>query len=99
MNRDERRKYVFAQLNSLPNAFQYVEVTNYIKSLEQENEKLNHYKLLYQKVKDRNDKAIEFVEWYINDNKDFYKNKNIGLTLSETDGLLEILKGNNETKE
>lgn len=62
MNRDERRKYVFAQLNSLPNAFQYVEVTNYIKSLEQENEKLNHYKLLYQKVKERNDKAVEYMK-------------------------------------
>lgn len=67
-----------------------------VEELIKENEKLNHYKLLYQKVKERNDKAIEYVEWYINDNKDFYKNKNIGLTLSETDGLLVILKGNNE---
>ena len=48
MNKEER-KYIFAQLNSLPNAFQYVEVTNYIKSLEQENKEL-HNKI---------DKAIE----------------------------------------
>ena len=41
MNKEER-KYIFAQLNSLPNAFQYVEVTNYIKSLEQENKKLHN---------------------------------------------------------
>ena len=32
------------------------------KKLQQENEKLNHYKLLYQKVKDRNDKAIDYIE-------------------------------------
>ena len=37
MNKEKKRKYIFAQLNSLPNAFQYVEVTNYIKSLEEEN--------------------------------------------------------------
>ena len=40
MNKEERRKYIFAQLNSLPNAFQYVEVTNYIKELQQENKEL-----------------------------------------------------------
>lgn len=40
MNKEERRKYIFAQLNSLPNAFQYVEVTNYIKELQQENNQL-----------------------------------------------------------
>ena len=33
----------------------------YITNLQQENEKLNHYKLLYQKVKERNDKAIEYL--------------------------------------
>lgn len=30
--------------------------------LRQENEKLNHYKLLYQKVKERNDRAIEVID-------------------------------------
>ena len=52
MNKEEKRKYVFAQLNSLPNAFQYVEVTNYIKSLEQQNQQL-HNKI---------DKAIELYK-------------------------------------
>ena len=69
-----------------------------------ENEKLNHYKLLYQKVKERNDKAIEFIE---------SKNNGICIVNGEEKGaytflldfdksrefvwsLLEILKGNNE---
>lgn len=34
MEKEEKRKYIFAQLNSLPNAFQYMEVTQYIKDLE-----------------------------------------------------------------
>ena len=38
--------------------------TVYLKGYEDGKEKYNHYKLLYQKVKDRNDKAIEFVENY-----------------------------------
>ena len=54
MNKEEKRKYVFAQLNSLPNAFQYVEVTNYIKSLEQQNQQL-HNKI---------EKAIKIMEDY-----------------------------------
>lgn len=36
MNKEERRKYIFAQLGSLPNAIQYVEVTKYIENLEQQ---------------------------------------------------------------
>ena len=40
MNREEERNYVFAQLSSLPNAFQYVSVTNYIENLERENKEL-----------------------------------------------------------
>ena len=40
MNKEEERNYVFAQLSSLPNAFQYVSVTNYIENLEQENKEL-----------------------------------------------------------
>lgn len=90
MNKEERRKYVFAQLNSLPNAFQYVEVTDYIKTLEQENEKLNHYKLLYQKVKDRNDKAIEYIKENIDEDNV------LCLFEDEVDKLMEILKGNEE---
>lgn len=62
----------------------------------EENIKLHHYKLLYQNVKERNDKAIE----YINDNWDgssyfdsTLKGKVAELNISE---LEEILKGNNE---
>ena len=51
MNREEERNYVFAQLSSLPNAFQYVSVTNYIENLEQENKK----------YKEVIDKAIEYI--------------------------------------
>ena len=43
MNKEEERNYVFAQLNSLPNAFQYVSVTNYIENLEQENKELKEH--------------------------------------------------------
>lgn len=75
------------------------EMYEYIVELQQENEKLNHYKLLYQKVKDRNDKAIE----YINKNKRIYDvdgTKENMLDefdiLASPKSLLEILKGNNE---
>ena len=40
MNKEEERNYVFAQLSSLPNAFQYVSVTNYIENLREDNIKL-----------------------------------------------------------
>lgn len=53
MTKEERRKYVISQLNSLPNAFQYVEVTNYIKNLEQES----------QKQKEVIDKAIKCIDY------------------------------------
>ena len=43
MNKEEERNYVFAQLSSLPNAFQYVSVTNYIENLEQENKELKEH--------------------------------------------------------
>ena len=43
MNKEEERNYVFAQLSSLPNAFQYVSVTNYIENLEQENKQLKEH--------------------------------------------------------
>lgn len=39
MNKEERKKYIFAQLRSLPNATQYVEVIKYIEDLEQQVEK------------------------------------------------------------
>ena len=78
MNKEEERNYVFAQLSSLPNAFQYVSVTNYIENLEQENkelkehiEKYEHYckttgieELMKEnkKYKEEIDKAIKLIE-------------------------------------
>ena len=67
-------------------------VTKSLIKLQQENEKLNHYKLLYQKVKDRNDKAIEFVE-ELYDNTDDITCYDIDR--NTRDDLLVILKGNN----
>ena len=67
---------------------------DYLLKLEKENEKLNHYKLLYQKVKDRNDKAIKFIE----KNKHYIDIEDMNMYLYEDDinKALEILKGNNE---
>ena len=78
MNKEEERNYVFAQLSSLPNPFQYVSVTNYIENLEQENkqlkehiEKYEHYckttgieELMKEnkKYKEVIDKAIKLIE-------------------------------------
>ena len=59
-------------------------------NLRKENEKLNHYKLLYQKVKDRNDEAIE----YLKDREE--DNECCSVCSVMSDRLLEILKGNNE---
>lgn len=36
MDKEEKRKYIFAQLRSLPNATQYVEVAKYIQDLEEQ---------------------------------------------------------------
>jgi len=96
MNQEEKRKYVFAQLNSLRNPFQYVEVANFIKSIEQENQQLKEIEKEHQKINGelmtRINKAIEFVDnwqdiWYSNsmlDDKEYL------------DELLEILKGGKE---
>ena len=40
----------------------------------------------------RIDKSIEYINWWVEDNK----KQEIGLTLSETDGLLSLLKGDKE---
>ena len=61
-------------------------------TLKKENKKLNHYKLLYQKVKDRNDEAIE----YLKDREE--DNECCSVCSVMSDRLLEILKGNNETQ-
>lgn len=79
--------------------------------LKKENEKLNHYKLLYQKVKERNDKAIEYVENYNvfkefsfplmkRDEENQVKSSiDYGFQTSIKKSLLEILKGNNVESE
>ena len=63
-----------------------------VEELIKENEKLNHYKLLYQKVKVRNDKAIEYVE-----NNTYTSAGSLKTTLylqnDELYDFLEILKG------
>ncbi len=41
--------------------------------------------------KERNEKAIKYLVWFKTDNSEFFKKKNIGLTVAEVDGLLEIL--------
>ena len=69
----------------------------YINNIEKENEKLNHYKLLYQKVKDRNYKAIEYVNK--NGEKQYNHHDNYRgkwYSPDELDALLDILKGNIE---
>lgn len=73
---------------------QDIECPTTCEKLKQENEKLNHYKLLYQKVKERNDKAIEFIE----------NDLSLGVSTFGSvysigaNKVLDILKGNNETK-
>lgn len=59
------REYIFAQLVSLPNATQYVEVTKYIEDLEQQ----------VQKKKEAIDKAIEYLEEPNRDSFDYSKTK------------------------
>ena len=43
-------------------------------------------------IKREINKLYEFVKWHYEDNKDFYKNKGIGLTYAETDYVLDTLK-------
>jgi len=69
------------------------DIANIIQTLQQENEKLNHYKLLYQKVKDRNDKAIKMIE---QDELHLYSTDSNEVFEAGVEELLEILKGNNE---
>ena len=57
MDKEEKRKYIYAQLGSLPNTFQYVEVTKYIENLEQQ----------VKKQKEAIDKAIRELDIIIDD--------------------------------
>lgn len=51
------KEYIMAQLRSLPNAFQYAAVTNYINSIEQENTNLKQ--------------ALNEIREYVNQNCNF----------------------------
>ena len=70
-------------------------IGHFIEELVKENEKLNHYKLLYQKVKERNDKAVEYIE-ELYDNTDDITCYDIDR--NTRDDLLVILKGNNDER-
>lgn len=93
MNKEERERYVLAQLRSLPNSFQYVEVINYINLLKEENTNLKQ--------------ALNEIREYINSEKFFIRMDEPqisvgGVTKYELvkDDILQIidkaLGGNNE---
>ena len=75
MDKEERKKYIFAQLRSLPNATQYVEVTKYIENLEQQVKKQKEVIDRLNFIKNRknqgasqeniNKMAIKFVNSYL----------------------------------
>lgn len=64
-----------------------------IKEIEKQKNEKAFWHIKNDLKKEKIDKAIEYVEWYYKDNQEFYKNKGIGLSHSECDGLLDILKG------
>ena len=61
---------------------------------------MKKYEELEQKVEQLESirkEAIEFIDWHYKDNKEFFKNKGIGLNYPECDALLNILnKGSNK---
>ena len=59
----------------------------YIENLEKENEKLNHYKTLYQSLKRQKDEVVEYVEKHLTDNGRF-----LMLNEWQVPDLLNILK-------
>lgn len=79
MSKEDRRQYIFAQLGSLPNAMQYVEVTKYIEDLEQQ----------VKKQKEVIDRIKEFIkELYDNtDDTTCYE-----IDRNRKEELLDILK-------
>ena len=93
------REGIYIEKMSFPsegrNFKELIEMPTY-EELKKENEKLNHYKLLYQKVKERNDKALEYVE-----NNTYTSAGSLKTTLylqnDELYDFLETLKGDNET--
>ena len=67
----------------------------YNKILQLEVEKLNHYKTLYNVLKDRNDKAIEYIDKHKENEYRNGRNDEIYLELNEKElkEFLKILKG------
>lgn len=59
----------------------------YIENLEKENEKLNHYKTLYQSLKRQKDEVVEYIEKHLTDNGRF-----LMLNEWQVPDLLRILK-------
>ena len=83
MSKEDTRQYIFAQLVSLPNAMQYVEVTKYIEDLEQQ----------CKKQKEAIDKAIDFIK--NNGAKQYNHHDNYRgkwYSPDELDTILDILK-------
>lgn len=76
------------------NAFE--EIVSVYEELTKENEKLNHYKLLYQKVKERNDKAIEYLEDNFIERMTSVPKGVYIASIRNLEELLGTLKGNNE---
>ena len=70
-------------------------VTKSLIELQKENEKLNHYKLLYQKVKERNTEAIEYLEQQL----EYSKKDCIPARQFTCEKSLKILEGNNEVSD
>lgn len=71
----------------------------YIENLEKENEKLNHYKTLYQSLKRQKDEAIEYIKLYISKEMvestpgNNYELKELHLSDYKLSELLKILEG------
>ena len=99
MNKEEitnKLNYIDDELVKLQNAkvMKYLcNVESYIDYLQKENCKLNHYKLLYQKVKDRNNEAIEYIEGHMMNPELMDEFEYISTSPKQ---LLKILKGNIE---
>lgn len=101
------REGIYIEKMSFPsegrNFKELMEMPTY-EELKKENEKLNHYKLLYQKVKDRNDKAIEKIDSFIEcckcekleSGSDYLHHSYWNMFDNFNKQVREILKGNEE---
>ena len=70
-----------------------------IEKLIEHDERAKEIKHLQQRVEQLENirkEAFEFVEWHYKDNKEFFKNKGIGLNYPECDYLLNTLNKGSE---